>query len=219
MKTLQEAAVLTILKFGIGFGDILPELLQTEICNVDRTLRRSCTGSDYYEPYRVNNRLHFDISWSHGAWIFVQRGLFKDNDYDQRTVRIQAGKETFLSWVWGNVFGLQFGSQDTGTCFNVTDFNLEPSERRVQFHGYYYCQESGKKTTFKSTFLFSLTGFYVRVTAEESRLSRSGAEETFWESCFQKPDPTGWHKNWDDQFHQPPFIQSTEDFLTQQVWS
>ena len=40
-----------------------------------------------------------------------------------------------------------------------------------------------------------------------------------WESCFQKPGPTGWHKSWDDQFHQPPFIQSTEDFLTQQVWS
>ena len=100
----------------------------------------------------------------------------------------------------------------------MTDFNLEPSACRVQFQRYYYCQISGKKTTFKSTFLFSVTGFYVRVTAEERWVSRSGTEKIFWESCFQKPDPTGWQKNWDDQFHQPPFIQSTEDFLNREVW-
>ena len=219
MKTLQEAAVLTILKFGIRFRDILPDLLQTEILNVDHTLRRNCTGSDYYETYRVNGCPDVDISWSHGTWIFAQRGFFIEDDYDQRTVRIQAGKETFLSWVWGNVFGLQFWSQDTGTCFIVTDFDLDPSARRIQFHGYYYCQASGKKTTFKSTFLFSATGFYVRITAEERWVSRSGVEEIFWESCFQKPDPTGELEDLDDLFHQPPFIQSTFDFLTREVWS
>ena len=36
---------------------------------------------------------------------FVQRDLFEDNDYDQRTVRIQAGQETFLSWLCGSVVG------------------------------------------------------------------------------------------------------------------
>ena len=122
MKTLQEIAVMTILKFGIPYRKTLPPILQNEIDTLEHTICRTCTGSDYYEAYRVHNCLNFDISWSYGTWTFVQRGLFEGNDYDQRTVCIRAGKETFMSWVWGNVFGLQFGTQDAGTCFMVTDF-------------------------------------------------------------------------------------------------
>ena len=219
MKTLQEIAVMTILKFGIPYRKTLPPILQDEIDTLEHTVRRTCTGSDYYEAYRVHNCLNFDISWSYGTWTFVQRGLFEGNDYDQRTVCIRAGKETFMSWVWGNVFGLQFGTQDAGTCFMVTDFQMEPSTSRLEFKGFYYCQDSGKRRTFKSTFQFSATKFYVRVTAEEKWVSEDGTEENFWESCFQKPDPNGLLQSWDDQFHDPPFIQSTQDFLAQEVWS
>ena len=146
--------------------------------------------------------------------------MYEDDEYDQRRVHIQAGKETYLSWVWGTVFGLQFArSDDEGTCFMVTDFQLEPSARRVVFHGHYYCQGTGKRTTFKSTFQFSATSFYVRVSAEEIYKSRNGTVEEYWESCFQKPDPDGWREAWDNHFHDPPFIQSTHDFLTHEVWS
>ena len=106
MKTLQEMAVLTILKFGIRYKEIVPTLIQHEIDTVERTIRNSLTGSEYYEYYRVKDCLEFDISWRHGTWTFVQRDLYEDNDYDQRTVRIQAGKETFLSFVWGHIFGM-----------------------------------------------------------------------------------------------------------------
>ena len=215
MKTLQEMAVLTILKFGIRYKEIVPTLIQHEIDTVERTIRNSLTGSEYYEYYRVKDCLEFDISWRHGTWTFVQRDLYEDNDYDQRTVRIQAGKETFLSWVWGDIFGIRY---ECGN-FLVTDFQLEPSKRQVVFHGYYYCDTFGNRTTFKSTFQFSATSFYMRVTAEQKTEFSFGTEEVFWESCFQKPDPDGFLQNWDDQFHDPPFIQSTEDFLTRNVWS
>ena len=95
MKTLQEMAVLTILKFGIRYKEIVPTLIQNEIGTVKRMIRSSLTGSEYYECYRVKDCLEFDISWRHGAWTFVHRDLYEENDYDQRTVRIQAGKETF----------------------------------------------------------------------------------------------------------------------------
>ena len=208
MKTLQEMAILTILKFGIRYKEIVHTLLQNEIDTVEHTIRRSLTGSEYYEYFRVNKCLEFDISWRHGTWTLVQRDLFEGNDYDQRTVHLQAGKETFLSWVWGGVFGLLEGYN-----FLVTDFQLEPSTRRVVFLGYYYINFYGRRRTFKSTFQFSATSFYVRVRAEKKTEMIYGTEEDFWESCFQKRDPTGWLQNRDDQFHQPPFIQSTEDFL------
>ena len=87
------------------------------------------------------------------------------------------------------------------------------------FHGYYYINFLGLRRNFKSTFQFSATSFYMRVTAEQKTEFSFGTEEDFWESCFQKPDPDGFLQNWDDQFHDPPFIQSTEDFLTREVWS
>ena len=208
MKTLQEMAILTILKFGIRYKEIVPTLLQNEIDTVEHTIRRSLTGSDCYEYFRVKQCLEFDISWRHGIWTFVQRDLFEDNHYDQRTIHIQAGKEIFLSWVWGSVFGLQEEYN-----FLVTDFQLEPSTRRVVFLGYYYEDFSGKRMNFKSTFQFSATSFYVRVRVEQKTEMIYGIEEDFWESCFQKRDPTGWLQNWDNQFHQPPFIKSTQDFL------
>ena len=213
MKTLQETAILTVLKFGIPFTETLPPLLQIAVNVVDRRLRRSCTGTDYYEHYRVQEwRLHLNISWNHGTWTFVQRGFYEDDNYDQRTVHIRAGRESFMSWVWGSVFGLLDENN-----FLVTDFQLEPSRSQVVFHGYYYCRYSGKRRTFKSTFQFSATSFYVSVRAEEKFVN--GTEAGFRESCFQKPDPTGWLQHWDDQFHDPPFIQSTLDYLTQEVWS
>ena len=134
-------------------------------------------------------------------------------------LHIKAGKETLLSWVWGSVFGLDSKTLDFRTSFIVTDFHLEPSASRVEFHGYFYCPESGKRRTFKSTFQFSATNFYVRVTAEDKFVWKNKTIVEFWESCFQKPDPTGWLQNWDDQFHNPPFFQSTHDFLTHEVWS
>ena len=94
MKTLQEMAVLTILKFGIRYKEIVPTLIQNEIGTVERMIRSSLTGSEYYECYRVKDCLEFDISWRHGAWTFVHRDLYEENDYDQRTVRIQAGIST-----------------------------------------------------------------------------------------------------------------------------
>ena len=150
-------------------------------------------------------------TWEAGP-TFVQRGFYEDDNYDQRTVHIRAGRESFMSWVWGSVFGLLDENN-----FLVTDFQLEPSRSQVVFHGYYYCRYSGKRRTFKSTFQFSATSFYVRVRAEEKFVN--GTEAGFRESCFQKPDPTGWLQHWDDQFHDPPFIQSTLDYLTQEVWS
>ena len=213
MKTLQETAILTVLKFGIPFTETLPPLLQIAVNAVDRRLRRSCTGTDYYEHYRVQEwRLNLNISWNHGTWTFVQRGFYEDDNYDQRTVHIRAGRESFMSWVWGRVFGLLDENN-----FLVTDIQLEPSRSQVVFHGYYYCRYSGKRRTFKSTFQFSATSFYVSVRAEEKFVN--GTEAGFRESCFQKPDPTGWLQHWDDQIHDPPFIQSTLDYLTQEVWS
>ena len=212
-------AVMTIVKFGIRYKNALPVKLHDWIDAMERTIRLSMTGTNYYEFYRVKECLEFDISWNQGTWTFVQRGLYEDDNYDQRRVHIQAGKETFLSYVWGNVFGLQFSrSNDGGTCFMVTDFQLKPSLGRVEFHGYYYW-ETGKRTTFKSTFQFSATNFYVRVTTEEKYMSEHEAVEEFWESCFQKPDPANWRESWDNHFHDPPFIQSTYDFLTHRVWS
>ena len=107
MKTLQETAILTVLKFGIPFTETLPPLLRIAVNAMDRRLRRSCTGTDYYEHYRVQEwRLNLNIGWDHGTWTFVQRGFYEGDNYDQRTVHIRAGRETFMSWVWGSVFGL-----------------------------------------------------------------------------------------------------------------
>ena len=140
MNTLQEIAVMTIVKFGIRFREALPEQLVDRISAIESMIMRGMNGINYCEAYRVRKCLTFDIIWSLWTWTFVQRGLYEDDEYDQRMVHIQAGKETFLSWVWGTVFGLQFArSDDEGTCFMVTDFRLEPSERQVEFHGYYYC--------------------------------------------------------------------------------
>ena len=141
MNTLEEMAIMTIVKFGIRVEDALPVRLRNRIDAIERMIRDSLTGTNYYEGHRVRKCLEFDISWNQGTWTFAQRGLYIDDDYDQRRVHIQAGKESFLSWVWGNVFGLQFArSDDEGTCFMVTDFQLEPPARRVVFHGHYYCQ-------------------------------------------------------------------------------
>ena len=82
MKTLQETAVMTILKFGIPYEEILPRLLQNEIDTVEHIIRRRLTGSDYYEYHRVKDCLEFDISWNKGTWTFVQRGLFEEDEYD-----------------------------------------------------------------------------------------------------------------------------------------
>ena len=49
MKTLQEIAVMTIAKFGIPFREALPEQLITIIDAVEGAIRRSMTGTDYYE--------------------------------------------------------------------------------------------------------------------------------------------------------------------------
>ena len=181
------------------------------------------TGTNYYEFLKKVHDREFDISWKQGTWIFVRRGLYpgdvEDNeydDYDQKRVHIQAGKETLLSWVWSSVFGLHFWWQESNekNCFMVTDFRLEPSARQVEFHGYYYCQSTGRRVTFKSTFQFSATGFYVRVRNEERIVSPwNELFVQFWESCFQKPDPHGWLKTLDDNCHNPPFIQSTRQFI------
>ena len=69
MKTLQEMAILTILKFGIRYKEIVPTLLRNEIDTVEHTIRRSLTGSDCYEYFRVKQCLEFDISWRHGTWM------------------------------------------------------------------------------------------------------------------------------------------------------
>ena len=220
MKTLQEIAVSKIIRFGISSRETLPVELQNEIESVEDTIRRRLTGYNYFECYRANSILEFDMSWNQGTWTFVQRGLFKDDEYDQRTVHIKAGKETFLSWVWGNVFGLQFEFlPGKGTCFMIKDFQLDPSTRRVLFHGYYYCQYSGRRRIFMSTFCFSATKFYVRVTAEERFWSKTGRQKYVWEACFQQPDPDGTLKILDDACHNPSFIKSTFDFLVREVWS
>ena len=166
MKTLQETAIITVLKFGIRYKEIVPTLLQNEIDTVEHMIRRKLTGSNYYEYHRVIECLEFDISWNKGTWTFVQRGLFEEDEYDQRMLHIQAGKETLLSWVWGSVFGLDSLVLEFRTSFIVTDYHLEPSASRVEFIGYFYCPESGKRRTFKSTFEFSATSFYVRVMAD-----------------------------------------------------
>ena len=107
MTTLQENAVTTILKFGIPYEEILPKSLEKKIDTVEHTIRRSLTGSEYYAYYPVKDGLEFGISWKHGTWTFIRRDKFKDDDLDQRTVHIQACKETFLSQAWGSFFGLR----------------------------------------------------------------------------------------------------------------
>ena len=216
MKTLEEIAVMTIIKFGLPFREFLPKKLSARIDAIEGRIRRTMTGTNYYEFYKTMNDQEFDISWKQGTWTFVQRGLYEyDEYYDQKRVHIQAGKETFLSWVWSSVFGLHFWWQGPyETSFMVTDFQLEPSARQVEFHGYYYCQRTARRITFKSTFQFSATSFYVKVRNEEQFISPwNELFVEFWESCFQKPDPTGRGQAWDNHHHNPPFIQSTRQFL------
>ena len=209
MKTLKELALMVVIQFGLGYGEVLPPNIYEEMLSVEDEIRRKMTGYEYYEYYRVKHCLEFDISWHRGTWTFVQRGLFEDDDYDQRRVCIRAGKEIFLSWVWSSVFVLE-NYVPGGTCFIVSGFQLDLSTRRVMFYGYYYCQDSGQRRSFESTFWFSQTGFYVRVTTQQKL-----REEHYlnWESCFQKPDPDGWREHWDNQFHDPPFIKAVRDFL------
>ena len=72
MKTLQEMAILTVLKFGIRYKEIVLTLIQNKIDAVERTILHSLTGSEYYEYYRVIDCLEFDISWRHGTWTLFR---------------------------------------------------------------------------------------------------------------------------------------------------
>ena len=80
MKTLEEIAVMTILKFGIPFREALPAKLIDKIQAIDGTM----TGRDNYEFYRSMNSQEFDISWNQGTRTFIQRGLHGDDEYDQK---------------------------------------------------------------------------------------------------------------------------------------
>ena len=208
MMSLKELALMVVVKYGLGYSEVLPPEILEEIRSVDDEIRRKMTGNNYYEHYRVEHCLEFDIGWNRGTWTFDQRGLFENDDYDQRRVRIRAGRKTFLSWVWSSVFGLE--NHVPGTCFVVSGFQLDLPTSRVIFYGYHFSQDSGKRVTFESTFWFSATVFYVRVTALEK--NRDGRYRV-WESCFQKPDPEGWRESWDNHFHDPPFIKVVRDFL------
>ena len=94
----------------------------------------------------------------------------------------------------------------------ISDFHMDLTQRQIRFHGYYY-EKDGFWLSFKSTFWFSMTGFYVRVNYEEK--DADGIEHLDWEkSCFQQPDTIDKaFKHWDNEFHNPPFIKPVFDYL------
>ena len=163
-------------------------------------------GRNYYEYYRVVDCLEFDISWHAGTWTFSQRWEF--GKQENSTIHIPAGRDIFILPLWKDIFSLP----DIGGGFMITDFDMDPNQRKIRFHGHYYMSD-GLWLSFISTFWFSLTGFYVRVKYEDE--DADGVKHFDWElSCFQQPDTTLHEfQNWDNEFHNPPFIKPVYDNL------
>ena len=63
---------------------------------------------------------------------------------------------------------------------------------------------------FKSLFCSPLTGFYLRVSIESYV---NGHLRYCWLDCYEQPDRDGTFRDWDNEFHNPPFIQPVLVFL------
>ena len=100
MKTLQEMAVLTILKFGIRYKEIVPTIIQNEIDTVEHTIRSSLTGSEYYEYYRVKDCLEFDISWRHGTWTLFREICSRTTITTREPSAYRQAKKILVLVVW-----------------------------------------------------------------------------------------------------------------------
>ena len=119
------------------------------------------------------------------------RGLLyrEDDEFDQKRVHIQAGKETFPSWVWSNVFGLQFWWQEP----NETSFKTSGIPR-IQL----------------------LSSFQRPVSTWKSGMRENSFKKANcrWKNSWSlKPDVTGRGQAWDKHHHNLPLIQSTQQFL------
>jgi hypothetical protein len=207
MLSLKELTKMVIIKHGLGRREVLPIDLQKDLQRMEETIQLDVVGNNYYEYYRICNNLEFDISWHAGTWTFSQRWEF--GEHENSTIYIRAGRESFISPVWKDIFSLPY---DLRGGFMISDFNLDLTRRQIRFHGYYYT-ENGLWKGFKSTFWFSQTGFYVRVRYQDEYAD--GDEHINWEmTCFQQPDTMDKaFQRWDDEFHNPPFIQPVYDAL------
>ena len=207
MKSLEELTKMIIIKNGLGGREDLPIDLQKDLQRMEETIQLDLVGNNYYEYYKIVRYLEFDISWHAGTWTFSQRWEFEE--YENSTMYISAGRESFLSPVWKDIFALPRTSHGG---FMMSDFNMDLTKRQIRFYGYLYTEE-GLRINFKSTFRFSKTGFYVRVHYQDEYAD--GEERNAYETtCFQQPDTMDEaFQHWDDEFHNPPFIKPVYDNL------
>ena len=214
MKSLEELTKMFIIKHELGRREDLTIDLQKDLQRMEETIQLDLVGNNYYEYYKIVRYLEFDISWHAGTWTFSQRWEFKE--HESSTMYISGGRESFISPVWKDIFALPGWEACDG--FMITDFNMDLTKRQITFHGYFYKEDDEDedevfRINFKSTFWFSKTGFYVRVRYHDEYADGDGHLD--WEiTCFQQPDtPDKALQHWDDEFHDPPFIQQVYEEL------
>ena len=77
---------LPVVPIRIETAHQLPQLTNDAAKLIDKiqAIDGTMTGRDNYEFYRSMNSQEFDISWNQGTRTFIQRGLYGDDEYDQK---------------------------------------------------------------------------------------------------------------------------------------
>ena len=120
MKSLEELTKMFIIKHELGRREDLPIDLQNDLQRMEEGIQLDLVGNNYYEYYRVVDCLEFDISWHAGTWTFSQRWKF--GEHENSSIYIRAGKESFISPVWKNIFSLP---ANLGGGFMISDFKRD----------------------------------------------------------------------------------------------
>ena len=128
MQSLQELEIAALVKHRMGNDPGTPTRLCRRIYGEENMIEMLMTGRGYHFFYQSES-CDLDILWSRNRWNLALR-----LKWTETTSEVNASQEKWLGSEWAEVFALDF-TQATFYEFRIQDFRLEPSKRKVTFHG------------------------------------------------------------------------------------